>query len=336
MQEIITESINHISGSLNNHELLSNVVTFIKQKLKWSNFMICLLNEELIFKIIIRSGLLKSKYSNNFIYSFVMKMIRNIIKESFPVIINDLSNNNYVKDKIISFKGSMLFLPMIYRKRIFGVIHLYENKVKAFNAEDIFLLHLLSVQVAAAKFNSDMYAEVSKLTYIDSLTGIMNKRALEKKIYFEIQKFQLYKIPFSILMLDIDHFKHFNDNMGHVLGDIVLKKIVKICKLSIRKIDSMARFGGEEFCIILPMTGESIAMNIANIICYKISKINIDGYDNQPLGFFSVSIGIAIYPDNITLDINSKLTDVLQAADRALYFAKINGRNRVELFSKCI
>jgi diguanylate cyclase (GGDEF)-like protein len=157
---------------------------------------------------------------------------------------------------------------------------------------------------------------------------------MEHQIFNEIIKSKHYLNPFALLMIDADHFKNFNDRMGHIMGDIALKDISVRLKSLLKREDSIARFGGEEFCIMLPKTNEIKALSVAEKLCSIIRASKIVGALSQPLGYFSVSIGIAIYPYDIALLNNNSLNELIYVADAALYAAKRAGRNRAVLFSK--
>lgn len=157
------------------------------------------------------------------------------------------------------------------------------------------------------------------LATIDTLTGIYNRYSIDKEIDINIKKFERYEDLFSLLMLDIDHFKNINDTYGHDAGDFVLKELSSKIKNLIRETDVFGRWGGEEFILILPKTTKDDAIATAN----KIKKIiEAHKFDNLPQ--ITVSIGVSLYNKNITKEM------LLKDVDEALYNAKNSGRNRVE------
>lgn len=152
----------------------------------------------------------------------------------------------------------------------------------------------------------------------DPLTGAFNRRFMLEQMEKEIQRYNRTKSSFSIVMLDIDHFKLVNDNFGHNVGDIVLKKLVQTVKEKIRKTDILCRWGGEEFIIFLPDTNLSGAAELAEKIRIKISEMPID-----KVGTVTASFGVSCYNKDDNVD------TVVKRADDLMYKAKSEGRNCV-------
>jgi two-component system, cell cycle response regulator len=161
-------------------------------------------------------------------------------------------------------------------------------------------------------------------THIDSLTGLFNRRAFEKKICEEFERAQRYRHPISVLILDIDDFKHVNDTYGHHGGDAALIKIAETLKEKTRRSDFSARFGGEEFVLVLPETDHESALQAASKIHDEI-RLSTFGTPGKPFAL-TVSIGLS----STSLTRYSDWKQMLADADRALYAAKHSGKNRVE------
>lgn len=167
--------------------------------------------------------------------------------------------------------------------------------------------------------------QVKEESLTDSLTGILNRKAFDATLEQAIQKAYEEKSPFCLLMLDIDHFKKFNDTFGHLIGDKVLRLVAAILKHSLKGKDIAARYGGEEFALILPQTALKDALIVAEQVRKAISSGELKGRDNsQDYGRVTVSVGVAQF------HINEHPENLIQRADQALYFAKEQGRNRVE------
>jgi diguanylate cyclase (GGDEF)-like protein len=187
----------------------------------------------------------------------------------------------------------------------------------------------LGAQTALAIVNAELYETTLELATIDPLTGIMNRRAMVRQIEYELARSQRFNTPLALLLVDVDHFKAYNDRMGHVLGDEALKAIAKALKENIRKVDSLARFGGEEFCVILPQGNEHAVREVAQKLCAAVRAIKLRGVEKQELGHLSVSIGITVVAGNAeVLDADHAVMDIIAAADEALYDAKRLGRDR--------
>jgi diguanylate cyclase (GGDEF)-like protein len=165
----------------------------------------------------------------------------------------------------------------------------------------------------------------------DPLMGIYNRRYLERRLVEESLRATRYNQPFSLFLLDIDHFKKINDTYGHQIGDIVLKKLALVIIGSVREVDVVIRYGGEEILVILPNTTEANAVELAERLRQNIEEaimIEADPVKNLPAVHVTVSIGVSGYRSADGWD-NSRR--VVERADKALYRAKNQGRNRVVL-----
>lgn len=162
--------------------------------------------------------------------------------------------------------------------------------------------------------------------YRDELTGLYNRRAFNQEIPKEMERFRRFGHPFTLLMLDLDHFKDFNDTFGHSAGDQALRDIAQILGETARLLDSAVRYGGEEFAVILPQTTREEAVSVAERIRLAVQKHHIV-FADQKLPVITVSIGLACFPID-ALDMAS----LVQRADQALYQAKVT-RNCVLHFS---
>lgn len=165
---------------------------------------------------------------------------------------------------------------------------------------------------------SEALATIKKMMNSDPLTGISNRRAFQRALKREISFAKRYELPLSFVMIDIDYFKMINDTYGHKVGDYVLKKFTMIIKNSIRQEDFFARFGGEEFILLLPNTKIDSALEVSERLRQKIEKTRFKGIKEK----ITASFGIT------ELLKTDEAIDALKRADDALYEAKRNGRNR--------
>ncbi|EGT3617532.1 diguanylate cyclase [Clostridium perfringens] len=177
------------------------------------------------------------------------------------------------------------------------------------------------------KTENDHIKELQKLVNEDGLTGVYNHRYFYDKLREKMHISEVENKKLSLIFMDIDYFKHYNDLYGHQKGDEALKKIGDILKSIAREEDLVARYGGEEFAIILPDTSEEEATKIAEIIRNKVEKTYFEGQENQPNSNLTVSVGIAVFPDKAENEL-----DLVKYADDALYRAKFFHKNRVETY----
>jgi diguanylate cyclase (GGDEF)-like protein len=193
------------------------------------------------------------------------------------------------------------------------------------NARIYASLRTKSLQDELKKKNRELEEVLKKLESLsvtDHLTGIFNRRYFWGALETEFERFIRFKTPIACLMIDVDHFKNINDEYGHWAGDLVLKEIARIIKESLRKIDTVARWGGEEFIVLLPETAREHALNAATRILSEITGHHFLDIREK----ITVSIGIASLPE-LKIETPEKL---IEASDTALYKAKANGRNRIE------
>lgn len=169
-----------------------------------------------------------------------------------------------------------------------------------------------------------MLKKVELLSITDPLTGLFNRRHFEEVLKLEFNKSRRYNAPLSCMMIDIDHFKSINDAYGHAVGDVVIKEVVKSIHQSVRDVDTAARWGGEEFIVLAPMTPKAEALIPAQRILTAVSAHVFPGLGDKKI---TVSIGISdISQPGIDMPDN-----LIQAADVAMYEAKEKGRNRIEV-----
>ena len=185
------------------------------------------------------------------------------------------------------------------------------------------------LQHTLTKFRNDHYRQKELEQVVieadtDKLTGLANRRRLDEFLDALVTLFPEEKQSFSLIMADVDHFKYYNDAHGHQMGDIVLATIASILKNRIRRGDLAARFGGEEFVVILPNCSKENAVLIGNKLRVAISDENIQFQEQQPMGNLTCTFGIATYPD----DADTKEL-LLKKADECLYDGKASGRNKV-------
>jgi diguanylate cyclase (GGDEF)-like protein len=181
------------------------------------------------------------------------------------------------------------------------------------------------------KNSNEHIEELKSLANEDGLTGVYNHRFFHDTLREKIMSCEKEKSPVSVIFIDIDYFKHYNDLYGHQKGDEVLRIIGSLLKNAARKEDIVARYGGEEFSIILPNTSEKDAFTIAETIRKEIEETYFEGEENQPNGKITASIGVSVYPDKAKNDM-----ELIKSADDALYRAKFFNKNRVESYTSIL
>jgi diguanylate cyclase (GGDEF)-like protein len=233
---------------------------------------------------------------------------------------------------------SVLAVPMILQGQVAGIISTQSHKENAYTRDDQYLLELLATHTAIAIENSRLFATIQRLANTDPLTGALTRRKFFDMAEHEFQRAKRYKAPLSILMLDVDEFKHFNDRFGHQAGDLVLKLVASRCMESLRSVDVFGRLGGEEFAAVLPDTNLEQAAQVATRLCSLIEELTLD----EAAALFEISTGEQVDKDNlkVTVSVGVAACDdscrnidvLLDHADRAMYSVKHTGRNRINVW----
>jgi diguanylate cyclase (GGDEF)-like protein len=162
----------------------------------------------------------------------------------------------------------------------------------------------------------------------DGLTGLYNHRFVQNALQSEFERAQMHGHPLSVIVLDVDHFKDYNDTHGHLMGDYVLKTLADLLQQNMREIDVVARWGGEEFVIVCPKCTPESAHALAARLCKTIAAYPFEGRETQPKRYVSVSAGVAAMT-HLTLD----PSELISAADAAVYEVKRNGRDGVRFMA---
>ncbi len=207
--------------------------------------------------------------------------------------------------------------------------------IQGADEKDLAKIEVLSSFLALLVKKISLYETIRELSIVDDLTGVFVRRHFMERLHEEIKRSQRFKSPLSLLMLDIDHFKRYNDEFGHLVGDATLKKVSEILKMNVRRVDLVGRYGGEEFIVVMPETKQAAALEVAERIRSYIARHTFKLYHVETK--VTVSQGIATYdPQNSPLpetgDIAPIVERLIQAADKCLYQAKEDGRNRVMVY----
>jgi diguanylate cyclase (GGDEF)-like protein/PAS domain S-box-containing protein len=189
------------------------------------------------------------------------------------------------------------------------------------------LAAVLAKQVALSLWNLKLRESLRNQSICDPLTGLFNRRYMEESLEREFSRANRHKTSVAIVMLDLDHFKRFNDTFGHQAGDELLRALGNLLQKNTRSQDIACRYGGEEFALVLSDSSLEGAYKRAEILRQQVKQMSVE-YDGQTLGAVSVSMGVALFPDHGTT-----MGDVMRASDQALYSAKREGRDRVSVWT---
>lgn len=254
-------------------------------------------------------------------------LIGKVVNEGKSVIIGNLKADKGHFDKNISkYYDSAIVVPIKGAEGVMGCISAFQNEINAFDEDSLKIMEALSEQSSIAIMNAKRYFEISKKSITDPLTKTYNRRFFDQILHDSIAKSSIEKTPVSLIMLDVDRFKQINDTYGHMVGDTVLREIASRIKSCVRNNDIVARYGGDEFSVILPNLTAEQACVIAERIRYEVSSkpIKTDAGDIN----ITVSAGVADFPNKA-----ESAEKLISHADRALYAGcKTKGRDRVAVY----
>lgn len=229
--------------------------------------------------------------------------------------------------------NSFISYPIIIGGRKVGVLNVTDKSGgRTFDDVDLGLLEIIGPQVALALERAEWQeraTEFQLMSITDPLTALPNRRYLEERLMEELNRSKRYDYPMSFLMIDIDDFKAYNDKNGHQAGDLALQITAHCLKGALRSADVASRYGGEEFCILLPQTGIVEAGAIADRIRQRVATTHFPHGKSQPLGRVTVSIGVSTFSPLVNTSEN-----IIAAADRALYQAKNMGKDRIVFYGE--
>lgn len=230
---------------------------------------------------------------------------------------------------------SYVCIPLMAHNETLGLLYLELSADQTTHADhDLLNEHQRLLLVTTAEHISLALANIRLretlrfLSVRDPLTGLYNRRYLEETLTREFQRAERNRVNVAMVMIDVDHFKRFNDTYGHDAGDYVLKNIAKLFQDLTRGSDVVCRFGGEEFLIVLYDTSYPTAIKYAENLRRAVTQMDLH-YNDKTLGAISISIGLSVFPDD-----GIKSQSLIEAADHALYRAKKEGRNRVVTVSE--
>ncbi|MHB1464877.1 MAG: sensor domain-containing diguanylate cyclase [Thermoleophilia bacterium] len=241
-----------------------------------------------------------------------------------------LVSGNIAKDKRhdITYPGMIphghAIVPLSTGGNTVGVLCLFLPPNKGVDERKLRLLMAIGNQLAVAIEKINLYQKTKKLSLHDPLTGLANRHFMNISLKNNMAGAKRSGRPFSLILLDLDHFKQYNDSFGHVAGDKLLSDVGSLMSREVREVDLIARYGGEEFLIILPDTGEQEALEVAERIRDSIIGYEFRYSRQRPTTRITVSAGVATYESSI-----SEVDVLVARADAALYRAKENGRNQV-------
>ena len=259
---------------------------------------------------------------------------RHVLRTHRPLLVNDVRRDfrftvSVAADREIS---SVIACPLMLGQRPSGVLRLDSPTPAAYNQDDLRFLDILLDLVSTAMTNAPLLAQTQRLAVTDGLTGLLLRRPFLEQLGRELARAARSREPVSLLMVDVDHFKAYNDSFGHTAGDLILREVADAVRAAVPAGGVPARYGGEEFIVLLPRTPRHEAAEVAERIRRQVERgVKPASPERRggspglkPEGHVTVSVGAASFPDDAQVEL-----ELIRAADQRLYEAKRNGRNLV-------
>lgn len=255
-----------------------------------------------------------------------------VLQNGHPLVVSDLKTSGRAPAPAERLYKSNSFIsyPISIGGRKVGVLNVTDKTDgSAYDEVDLGMIETIAPQMALALDRAEWQekaAQFQLMSITDPLTGLLNRRYLEERLTEELKRSERQNYPMSFVMIDIDDFKYYNDQNGHQAGDLALEMTAQCLKSVLRSADVASRYGGEEFCILLPQTTLDEATAISERIRRRVERTRFPHGKSQPLGVVTVSIGISALDEATNTP-----ASIIGAADRALYLAKHMGKNRVQV-----
>lgn len=316
-----------LSFPLQLNELFELSMHLIATSLQAEKYAILLLNESKDQLYLQASNGLSDETVRNLNFKEGEGIVWESIKKKEPIVVRDASGydikafyKGYEKDI-----GSFLCVPLrAVGGNIIGALITHTKEKNAYSDRELELYSKIAEHIATAIENALVFQKTLELSYKDPLTQLYNRRYFFERLEKEVQRATRYGRVLSLLMIDVDYFKAYNDRMGHLKGDRVLKEIAQIMVQKLRSHDIIARFGGEEFMALLPETTKSAAHQVAEKLRAEIEAYHFEGEELQPKHNLTVTIGVASFPQDAMDSFQ-----LINLADKTMYEGKKLGGNIV-------
>jgi diguanylate cyclase (GGDEF)-like protein len=251
-----------------------------------------------------------------------------------PALVSELQETDAFKKSLepIIDAGIVLIAPIHHGNHLDGFILLGDRiKDRSYSEDEIEVLKMFNSMLAVAITNASMYERIKELSYTDGMTQLHNYRYFEKRLSEELARAKRNKNGLSLLILDVDYFKNYNDTLGHQAGDEALRILSNVLRATARNVDIVCRYGGEEFAVILPHINYEGAEIFAERVREAVEAEKFPKEEVQPQGLLTVSVGVSYFPDH-----SEEISDLIYKADLALYKAKRTGRNKVVFYDESV
>ncbi|MBI4354679.1 MAG: GGDEF domain-containing protein [Candidatus Omnitrophica bacterium] len=248
-----------------------------------------------------------------------------VLRSQRPLLVNDIRRDFRFTASASSERpiSSVIACPIVIGETVEGVLRLDSAQPKAYTQDDLRFLDIFLDLVNTALANARLFAQTQQLAITDGLTELYRRQPFLEQLGREVARATRSREPLAVVLLDIDHFKRYNDTYGHSAGDLILKHVASVVRKTVPPDGLCARYGGEEFAILLPKASRTQGMEVADRIRQSV-EAHVRPIGNGSHESVTVSLGVAAFPDDATSDL-----ELIRRSDQRLYQAKHAGRNQV-------
>jgi len=316
------QSISHvITSSLEIHKILDNVIQLLRESFGYTYMGVYLLEDD-----ILQLGVQLGYPDNMLIHELPITsgVVGRAARTKETQFVRDANTDPDFLRASYEVK-SEIAVPLLKDENVIGILNVEAEYDAALDENDVNFLNALAGSIAVAIDNARLHAKVKLMAMTDVVSGLANRRAFDEVLEAEMTRANRYTQPISLIILDLDSFKEYNDRWGHPAGDVRLREIADLLRANVREPDVAARYGGEEFAVILPNTPKSGALMLAERLRrFAESSAPYRNDTHSPISGYTISLGVATFPDDA-----ASVEELLHAADGAELTAKRLGKNRV-------
>ncbi|MBI5495305.1 MAG: diguanylate cyclase [Deltaproteobacteria bacterium] len=324
---LLHEVTRSLTATLSVDEQLGILTRLLAERLGYQEFTLMLLDRAAaLLRVAAHHGFPDSMKVGEMTFAVGEGIAGLVAQTGTTLVVTDTSTDSrFLADRVrFTPRGTLVSVPMISNGMVMGVLNVFRGQVDAFRRDEVEFIESIASQASLGLANARLFQEQVELSLTDALTSLPNRRALDARLEVEVARAQRYESGLCVLMVDVDHFKLFNDAHGHLVGDVVLRGVAQTLCQTVRKADTVARFGGEEFCVLLPRQDARAAREVADKLRKAVRQREFEHAESQPGGRITISLGVASFPEH-----GQDVKALLDRADAALYAAKRAGRDRV-------
>ncbi len=243
-----------------------------------------------------------------------------------PLLISDTREDPHAEPTLAQAGiGSLMLVGLSTGMRLNGFLLMAHSQPGFFTPAELETAQMIATHLALLMERARLLRQLEQLAVTDGLTGLYNYRHFHERYQEEVRRARRYQTPFAVMLVDMDNFKQVNDQYGHLEGDYVLMQVAELIRRAVRETEFIARYGGDEFAILLPATNLHGALSAGQRLLQAVRTSQFSTTEGDPIPDLTLSIGLAAYPDS-----SDSPAEILEKADEALETAKKTGRNRLE------